>query len=107
MNGRSTRGTTGLGKVEVSGRSRVASPPARISACIASRPASAPADALVIEPGLAHDPRVEEVAPVDHELAAHTPGCIGPVEVGELGPLCDQDDRVCALDGGERVVGEL
>ena len=37
MNGRSTSGTTGLGTVEVSGRSRVPSPPARISACI-SRP---------------------------------------------------------------------
>ena len=34
MNGRSTSGTTGLGTVEVSGRSRVPSPPARISACI-------------------------------------------------------------------------
>ncbi len=35
MNGRSTSGTTGLGTDEVSGRSRVPSPPARMSACIA------------------------------------------------------------------------
>src|SRR5690349_16075147 len=35
MNGRSTSGTTGLGTAEVSGRSRVPSPPARISACTA------------------------------------------------------------------------
>ena len=41
MNGRSTSGTTGLGTVEVSGRSRVPSPPARISACI--RPSRRPA----------------------------------------------------------------
>ena len=33
MNGRSTRGTTGLGYVVVRGRRRVPSPPARISAC--------------------------------------------------------------------------
>jgi hypothetical protein len=38
MNGRSTSGTTGLGTVLVSGRSRVPSPPARISACIAYSP---------------------------------------------------------------------
>jgi hypothetical protein len=33
MNGRPTSGTTGLGIVEVSGRRRVPSPPARINAC--------------------------------------------------------------------------
>src|SRR5215213_9424445 len=33
MKGRSTSGTTGFGTAEVSGRSRVPSPPARISAC--------------------------------------------------------------------------
>src|SRR4051794_15101827 len=36
MNGRSTSGTTGLGTVEVSGRRRVPSPPARMSACMVS-----------------------------------------------------------------------
>src|SRR6185437_7616180 len=34
MKGRSTRGTTGLGTVEVSGRRRVPSPPTKITACI-------------------------------------------------------------------------
>jgi hypothetical protein len=37
MNGRSTSGTTGLGTVDVSGRKRVPSPPARISACIGAQ----------------------------------------------------------------------
>ena len=38
MKGRSTSGTTGLGTVVVSGRSRVPSPPARMRACIRPRP---------------------------------------------------------------------
>ena len=38
MNGRSTSGTTGFGTVVVSGRSRVPSPPARISACMVYSP---------------------------------------------------------------------
>src|SRR4051794_40917180 len=38
MNGRSTRGTTGLGTPVVSGRRRVPCPPARISACTGQQP---------------------------------------------------------------------
>src|SRR5215208_7810837 len=98
MNGRSTSGTTGLGTVVVSGRRRVPSPPARISACIASGssrdmpPISGgmlregplmasvlrgwcagrrrPPDALVAQPGGDDRLRIEEVAPVDDERAA-------------------------------------
>ena len=38
MNGRPASGTTGFGTDDVSGRSRVPSPPARISACNLHRP---------------------------------------------------------------------
>src|SRR4051794_20857462 len=84
MNGRSTSGTTGLGTVVVSGRRRVPSPPARISACTPLRPADrarrlelaaerrAP-DALVGESGVADARGIEEVAPVYQQVAAHRP----------------------------------
>src|SRR5512135_1183101 len=102
-NGRSTSGTTGLGIVEVSGRRRVPSPPARISACTGLLPSYA----LVEEPGVAHDARVGEVAPVDDELAAHPPGHVGPIELAELRPLGDDDARIRAGDRVDRGVGEL
>ena len=66
MNGRSTSGTTGLGTVEVSGRSRVPSPPTRITACISA----SPSDALVYKPGGAHRVGVKRVAPVDTSVPA-------------------------------------
>src|SRR5215211_5451428 len=103
MNGRSTSGTTGLGTVEVSGRSRVPSPPARIRACMRS----APPDALVDEPRAGDAGAVERVAPVDDQVAAHARGHLRPVEVGELRPFGDEHDRVGALDGGERRVREV
>src|SRR3954452_2897998 len=103
MNGRSTSGTTGLGTVVVSGRSRVPSPPARMSACTRS----APPDALVGEPRAGDAVPVERVAPVDDEVAAHARGHLGPVEVGELRPFGDEHDRVGAVDGGKRRVREL
>src|SRR3954471_5735574 len=103
MNGRSTSGTTGLGTVEVSGRSRVPSPPARIRACMRS----APPDALVGEARAGDAGAVERVAPVDDEVAPHAGGHLRPVEVGELRPFGDEHDRIGAVDGCERGVREL
>src|SRR3712207_7169481 len=82
MNGRSTSGTTGFRTVLVSGRSRVPSPPARMSACIHHRrgldgPAvHGAADALVREPGVADHAGIEELATVDDHLAAHAVGLL-------------------------------
>ena len=92
--GRSTSGTTGLGTVEVSGLSRVPSPPTRITACTSSpcvcaRPplgcssrgriawtalrcvspsGAGPSDALIEQPGATQGAGVEGVASVDDEL---------------------------------------
>src|SRR5215210_6247354 len=96
MNGRSTSGTTGLGTVEVSGRSLVPSPPARIRACIARRRGSTPPDPLVAQPG------VERVAPVDDHVARHALCGRGPVEVAELLPLRDEHGGVGVLERLER-----
>src|SRR5579859_5792234 len=85
MKGWPARGTTGLGMVEVSGRSRVPSPPARIRACT-SCPLSA-ADALVHESGGLDDVAGEEVAAVDDQAPGHPFGHPRPVELGELGPF--------------------
>src|SRR3954467_11231641 len=98
MKGRSTSGTTGWGTVEVSGRRRVPSPPARISACMSAPGSRAgtirdggppdgfrrsdgrarrgglergPSDALVGEPGSGDRGGVEVVAAVHHDLPAH------------------------------------
>src|SRR5712691_5267703 len=97
-NGLSASGTTGLGTVEVSGRSRVPSPPARIRACMraASSSGAPPPDALVLEARRPDGDRVEEVAPVDDQATAHPLGDRGPVELAELGPLGDQDGGVGA-----------
>src|SRR3954470_14556067 len=89
--GRSTRGMTGLGWREVSGRRRVPSPPTRITACISRSPS---ADALVRQPGGADRARIERVAAVDHELPAHRLGDRGPVEIAELVPLGHEHERV-------------
>src|SRR5829696_5487076 len=104
MKGRSTSGTTGFGTVEVSGRSRVPSPPARISACTSgARPGAghrgshalrAAADALEGEARPAQRLGVEHVAPVDHEPTAHPPRRRVPVELLELRPLGHEHDRV-------------
>src|SRR3954447_19108989 len=107
MKGRSTNGTTGLGTVEVSGRSRVPSPPARMSACTRLRArAVALSDALVLEAGRPQRPAVEEAAPVDDEVAGHAlPGRV-PVERAELRPLGDEDHGIRVLERPERFVGE-
>src|SRR5512146_1544776 len=93
MNGRLTSGTTGLGIVDVSGRSRVPSPPTRMSACTERLPA----DALVDEPGVARDRRIDEVAAVDQNLAGHPAGDLTPLEVAELRPLGHEHDRIDAV----------
>src|SRR3954468_655538 len=103
-NGRSTSGSTGLGTVTVSGRSRVPSPPTRITACTAASPL---ADALVHQPGRADRGRVERVAPVDEHVAGHRAGDRGEVDAPELVPLGDEHDRVGVAHAAERVVGEL
>src|SRR3712207_982905 len=113
MKGRSTSGTTGFGTVLVSGRSRVPSPPARMSACIRDGrgldgdAVEGAADALVGQAGVAHGLRVEEVAPVDEHVAAHARGNLAEVEVGELRPLRDEHDGVGALDRLQGGPGEL
>src|SRR3954454_17211337 len=92
MNGRSTKGTTGLGTVDVSGRSRVPSPPARMSACIVpsldssvcrgGHPGSP--DALVRQAGRARGLDVQEVASVHQKRPAHAGAHLAQVELGEL-----------------------
>src|SRR5215208_7387111 len=77
MNGRSTSGTTGLGTVEVSGRSLVPSPPTRITACMEgfSRERqgchAAASDALVRESGRLDRGGIEGVPAVHDEGPAH------------------------------------
>src|SRR3974390_2842717 len=83
MKGRSTSLTIGLGTFEVSGRRRVPSPPARITAWIRSPPP----DALVLEAGGPHLLRVPRVAAVDHGFAGHRRGGLAPVELHQLPPL--------------------
>src|SRR6188472_3165117 len=102
MKGRSTSGTTGFGTVEVSGRSRVPSPPTRITACTTAPPSSP--DPLVDEPRGAHRLRVERVAPVDDDVAGHRLGGGGPVERPERVPLRDEHDGVRVAHGVERAV---
>ena len=106
MNGRSTSGTTGLGTVEVSGRRRVPSPPARISACISRPVARRPSDGLVDQARGARGLRVDEVAPVDEQRAAHRPLDAGEIELEELRPLRHQHDRIRPLDRLGRGRGE-
>src|SRR5579859_6577887 len=106
MNGRSTRVTTGLATRVVSGRSRVPSPPARITACIAAR-RSSDADALVDEPRGAHGVTVEDVAAVDDDVPCHGRRDRLPVEFEELGPLGDEHDRVGVLDGVREARGAV
>src|SRR6202521_4408150 len=98
MNGRSTSGTTGLGSVEVRGRSRVPSPPTRITACTGSTPP----DALVGKASRADRLRVQRVAAVDKQVAAHAASHLGPIELSQLLPLGDQHDGVGLVHGGER-----
>src|SRR4051812_15481431 len=117
MNGRSTSGTTGLGTVVVSGRRRVPSPPARMSACTGLRPADGarrlhvlalatgdrrPPDALIGEAGVAHLGGLEEVASVHEQIAAHRRGELAEVDVAELRPLRHEHDRVGAVGDVER-----
>src|SRR4051812_45993312 len=104
-NGRSTSGRTGFGTVTVSGRSRVPSPPTRITACTAV--SSRLPDALVDQAGRAHGRRVEGVAPVDEQRAGHRAGDGFEVERLELVPLGDEHDGVGVAHAAEGVVGEL
>src|SRR4051794_3100267 len=104
-NGRATSGSTGWGTVTVNGRSRVPSPPTRITACTAGP--SPPPDALVDQAGRANGLRVERVAPVDEDRARHRIGDGLQVEALELVPLGDQHDRVGPRHAAERVVGEV
>src|SRR6187551_2896073 len=96
MNGRSTSGTTGLGTREVSGRSRVPSPPARMRACTGRALAGAVArgapDRLVDEAGGARGVGVDEVAAVDEQRAAHGLARRREVELPELRPLGHEHD---------------
>src|ERR671928_712152 len=116
MNGRSTSGTTGFGTVEVSGRSRVPSPPTRITACTTSLPPWSrgrfwhprpPADALVLQAGGEDGCRVERVAPVDHEPARHRGRDLAPVQVEEVAPLGHEHDRVGVAHAIDRRGREL
>src|SRR5579884_265157 len=111
MNGWETSETTGFGTVEVNGRSRVPSPPTRISACTPNAPGPAPAesaaDPLVDEARGLRLRTVDEVAAVDQDPAARHLGHPRPVEVGELGPLGDDDEGVGPFGRLERRVGEL
>src|ERR1700730_16917271 len=100
MKGRSTSWTTGLGTVEVSGRSRVPSPPTRISACMTRTPAgprfwlcktlptnrlanSSSSNALIDKAGLADRGAVDEVAPVHEQVPGHPLAHAAPVQLGE------------------------
>ena len=102
MNGRLASGTTGLGTVEVSGRSRVPSPPASIW------PASA-RTSLPIPSYMRPAPRTasasSDVAPVDDH---GSPPCAcatsGQVELRELRPFGDHHDRVRAFQRVHRRV---
>src|SRR5205807_7010340 len=96
MKGRSHSGTTGLGIVEVNGRSRVPSPPARTRAC------KLPADSLVGEPGRPDGVRVDAVASVDDDLPRHPLRRGPPIELPELGPFGDDDAGVRLIEGVER-----
>ena len=104
MNGRSTRVTTGLGSVEVSGRRRVPSPPTRItrlhhwpSSRRRRRRASARRGRRPRrQAGRADRRGVQRVAAVDRRRARHRPGHRGPVELAELLPLGDEHDGVGA-----------
>src|SRR5436190_8652914 len=110
MNGRPPSGTISLGIVEVSGRSRVPSPPARISACTPAPPGSSPAsapDPLVDEAGPPDPLRVDEVTSVDDQRAGHPLAQLEPVELGELGPFGDHDHGIGALGRLERRASEL
>src|ERR1039458_468705 len=102
MNGRSTSGTTGLGTVDVSGRRRLPSPPTRIAAWMPSPPSYA----LIDQARRTHGVRVQRLAPVDHQIAAHGGGDQLPVEIHELGPLGHQDYGVGVGDGREGRVSE-
>src|SRR4051795_10363484 len=102
-NGRSTSGTTGLGTVEVSGRSRVPSPPTRITACTRA-PSRRPPYAPVGQPGGGDRGRVQRVAPVDEQLPAHLPRHRAEVELLELVPLGHEDHGVGAVHRAQRVV---
>jgi len=98
-----------LGTVVVSGRSRVPSPPTRMTACTATHrrdPKVAP-DALVAQPGRLDRLGVERVAAVDDELARHRVRHLAPVEVLELLPLRDEDHRVGVAHALQRGGGEL
>ena len=63
-----------------------------------------PADPLVVESRRAQRLGVEEVAPVDEQRPRHPLRRLGPVELGELGPLGDQHGGVGALERLERRV---
>src|SRR3982074_1379693 len=102
MNGRSTSGTTGFGTVEVSGRRRVPSPPARISACIAST-----ADSLVRESGAGDARPAGVVAPVDPGLAVHPRRRHVPIELAELRPFGHEDAGIDTLQRAKCRVCEL
>src|SRR3569833_4281479 len=104
MNGRSTNGTTGLGTVEVNGRSRVPSPPTRITACMR---ALAPSDAFVGEARGLDGLGGQRVASVDQDVAGHRAGDRAEVQLLELAPLGDEHDRVGAAHRLQRAVGEL
>ena len=57
------------------------------------------AHSLVLEACASEQSRVEEVATVDQQRSRHPLGGGGPVELGELGPLGDQDRSVGAIKG--------
>src|SRR5262249_6499213 len=67
----------------------------------------APPDPLVREPRAAHRLGVEEVAAVDHQRVRHPALDRGPVELGELGPLGDEDGGVDAIERVDGGVAEL
>src|SRR5689334_23705400 len=94
-NGRPASGMTGFGTVNVSGRSRVPSPPASTRACISR---SAP-HAFVVEARGDHRLAVEVVAAVDEQRGLHgVLYIVRPVEVLELWPLGHEHGAVGALE---------
>src|SRR5918994_6080110 len=91
--GRSTSGSMSFRVRSVSGRRRVPCPPTRITAGRLTRSPVASSHALVLEAVLAHDARIEHVAPVDEQPVSHPLAGLGPVELAQLRPLGHEDGR--------------
>src|SRR6476661_763187 len=67
---------------------------------------SSPADRHVFEAGAAHDVRLVQIATVEDQRLLHSP--MQHLEVGavKLLPFGDDDERIGAVAGVERIAGE-